>query len=128
MSACNDTFVVKLNASAQDKHTSTLIMANLQTTGDMCFGAFMAGVVVQLAHLPGHAYTSFLCLFTALGFIPFAISRVRYGLNNATPVQWSSKGLYTRERELESTSLLLLLYWQSSYFALSEHTQGIDFA
>ncbi|KAL3160682.1 hypothetical protein ABBQ32_010593 [Trebouxia sp. C0010 RCD-2024] len=62
---------------AADKHTSTLIMANLQTTGDMCLGAVMAGVVVQLAHLPGHAYTTFLCIFTALGFIPFAMSRVR---------------------------------------------------
>ena len=62
----------------QDKHTSTLIMANLQTTGDMSLGAFVAGIVVWLAHLPGFAYTTFLCTFTALGFIPFAISRARY--------------------------------------------------
>lgn len=58
-------------------------MANLQTTGDMCLGAFMAGLVVQLAHLPGHAYTTFLCLFTALGLIPFAFSRARYGSNTS---------------------------------------------
>ena len=82
----------KLTVFAQDKHTSTLIMANLQTTGDMCLGAFMAGVVVQLAHLPGHAYTPFLCLFTALGFIPFAMSRVRYNLINPKPMQRSSQG------------------------------------
>ena len=69
----------ELTASVQDKHTSTLVMANLETTGHMCLGAFMAGLVVQLAHLPGHAYTTFLCLFTALGLIPFAFSRARYG-------------------------------------------------
>ncbi|DBA89188.1 TPA: hypothetical protein ACH3X1_016339 [Trebouxia sp. C0004] len=62
---------------AADKHTSTLVMANLQTTGDMCFGAFVAGIVVTLAHLPGQAYTEFLCVFTAIGLIPFAITRAR---------------------------------------------------
>lgn len=62
----------------QDKHTSTLVMANLQTTGDMCLGAFVAGIVVTLAHLPGRAYTEFLCIFTAVGLIPFATSRARY--------------------------------------------------
>jgi len=62
----------------QDKHTSTLVMSNLQTTGDMCFGAFVAGIVVTLAHLPGRAYTEFLCLFTAIGLIPFATTRARY--------------------------------------------------
>lgn len=102
MSACNDTFVVKLNASAQDKHTSTLIMANLQTTGDMCFGAFMAGVVVQLAHLPGHAYTSFLCLFTALGFIPFAISRVRYGSTMQPPFSGLARACILEKESLRA--------------------------
>ena len=62
----------------QDKHTSTLVMANLQTTGDMCLGAFMAGVVVTIAHLPGQAYTEFLCIFTAIGLIPLATTRARY--------------------------------------------------
>lgn len=62
----------------QDKHTSTLVMANLQTTGDMCLGAFMAGVVVTIAHLPGRAYTEFLCIFTAIGLIPLATTRARY--------------------------------------------------
>ncbi|KAL0043113.1 hypothetical protein WJX79_009702 [Trebouxia sp. C0005] len=62
---------------AADKHTSTLVMANLQTTGDMCLGAFVAGIVVTLAHLPGRAYTEFLCIFTAVGLIPFATSRAR---------------------------------------------------
>lgn len=85
-------FTFKLTASAQDKHTSTLIMANLQTTGDMCLGAVMAGVVVQLAHLPGHAYTTFLCIFTALGFIPFAMSRVRYNVDTPKAMQRFSRG------------------------------------
>lgn len=62
----------------QDKHTSTLVMSNLQTTGDMCLGAFMAGIVVTLAHLSGRAYTEFLCIFTAIGLIPFATTRARY--------------------------------------------------
>ena len=62
----------------QDKHTSTLVMSILQTTGDMCLGAFMAGIVVTLAHLPGRAYTEFLCIFTAIGLIPFATTRARY--------------------------------------------------
>lgn len=62
---------------AADKHTSTLVMSNLQTTGDMCFGAFVAGIVVTLAHLPGRAYTEFLCVFTAIGLIPFATTRAR---------------------------------------------------
>ena len=62
----------------QDKHTSTLVMSNLQTTGDMCLGAFMAGIVVTLAHLPGRAYTEFLCIFTAIGLIPLATTRARY--------------------------------------------------
>ncbi|KAL0048452.1 hypothetical protein WJX82_003571 [Trebouxia sp. C0006] len=62
---------------AADKHTSTLVMSNLQTTGDMCLGAFMAGIVVTLAHLPGRAYTEFLCIFTAIGLIPLATTRAR---------------------------------------------------
>lgn len=35
---------------------------NLRTTGDLCLGDFTASLVVQLAHLPEHAYTTFLCL------------------------------------------------------------------
>ena len=38
----------------------------------------MAGIVVTLAHLPGRAYTEFLCIFTAIGLIPFATTRARY--------------------------------------------------
>ena len=37
----------------------------------------MAGIAVTLAHLPGVAYTGFLCMFAALGLLLLATTRAR---------------------------------------------------
>lgn len=61
----------------QDKHSGSQVLAALKMTGDLCLGAVMAGIVVTLAHLPGVAYTAFLCIFAALGLMLFATTRAR---------------------------------------------------
>ena len=79
-------------------------MSNLQTTGDMCLGAFMAGVVVSLAHLPGRAYTEFLCVFTAIGLIPFATTRARHVTCPHAPLLMSSGAFAVKLSVNNSTS------------------------
>lgn len=69
---------IKLEGAAmQDKHSGTQVLATLKMTGDLCFGAVVAGVAVTLAHLPGVAYTGVLCLFAALGLLLFSYTRAR---------------------------------------------------
>ena len=66
-----------MNSAMQDKHSGTQVLATLKMTGDLCLGAVMAGIAVTLAHLPGVAYTGFLCMFAALGLLLLASTRAR---------------------------------------------------
>ncbi len=66
--------------SVQDLHAGTQLLASAQLLGSLLVGTVTGGVVLSLARLPGSAYTTWLCIFSALGLLPFCVARARCAL------------------------------------------------